>query len=165
MHDIPAVHATHALAALHTMFVPHDAPTALLAPSTHTDEPVEQDVVPTLQGLGLVVHPVRPGVHEVHIPALQKRLFIVPHGVPSARDVPRSVHVAEPVAQDCVPLWHGLAGVQGPPLLQATQVPALHTMPLVPDTQTIPFGLFPLSTQTDEPVEQEVVPVLHTLVG
>ena len=100
---IPAVHATQTLEALHTMFVPHDAPAALFAPSTHADEPVAQDVVPTLQGLELVVHPVRPGVQDVHVPALQKR-FAVPHGDPSASDVPRSVHVAAPVAQDCVPL-------------------------------------------------------------
>jgi hypothetical protein len=101
--DMPIVHGTHALAALHTMFIPQEAPTALLAPSTQTDEPVAQEVVPTLQGLGLVVHPVRPGVHDAHVPVLQKR-FAVPHGDPSASDVPRSVHVAIPVAQDCVPL-------------------------------------------------------------
>jgi hypothetical protein len=103
VHDIPAVQAMHALAALHTMFVPHEAPTALLAPSIHADEPVVQDVVPTLQRLGFVVHPVRPGVHVAHVPALQKRLA-VPHGDPSASDVPRSVHTAVPVAQERVPL-------------------------------------------------------------
>ena len=160
VHAIPAVHARHTPTALHTMFVPHEAPGALLAPSIQTDEPVEHDVVPTLQGLGLVVH-MRPGVHAVHVPALQKR-FVVPHVDPSARFVPRSVHVAPPVAQDCVPLWHALAGVQVPPLEQGTQVPALQTIPV---PQVVPAALFPLSTHTDEPVAQDVAPVLHTFVG
>lgn len=163
---IPTVHGTQALAALHTMFVPHELPGVLLVVlSTQTEDPVEQDVIPTLQGVGLVMHPVRPGMQEVQVPVLQKRLFIVPHGAPSMSDVPRSVQTAAPVEQDRVPLWHALAGVQGPPLLQVTQAPALQTIPLVPATQAIPVGLFPLSTQTDEPVEHEVTPVLHTLVG
>jgi hypothetical protein len=103
VHAIPAVHATHALALLHTMFVPHEAPAALLAPSTHIDEPVAQDVVPTLQGVGLLVQPVRPGVQVAQVPDLQKR-FAVPQVEPSARDVPRSVHTAVPVAHERVPL-------------------------------------------------------------
>ena len=165
VHAIPVVHGTHAFEALQTMFVPHELPAALLAPSTQTDDPVEHDVVPTLHGLGLVVQPVRPGVQDAHVPALQKRLFIVPHGAPSARFVLRSAHVAIPVEHDWVPLWQALAGVHIPPLVQVTQFPELQTIPLVPATHTIPFGLFPLSTQTDEPVEQDVVPVLQVLVG
>jgi hypothetical protein len=163
VHDIAMVHATQALAALHTMFVPHEAPAVLLvALSTQTEEPVPQDVVPTLQGLGLVVHPMRPGVQDVQIPALQKRLFMVPQEVPSGSDVVRSVHMAAPVAQDSIPLWHALAGVQVPPLLQVAQVPALQTIPV---PQVVPAPLFPLSPQTARPVAQEIVPVLHTLVG
>ncbi len=72
MQDIPIVHATQALAPLHTKFVPHELPGALLMMlSTQTDDPVEQDVVPTLQGLGLDVHPKRSGVQEVQSPPLQ----------------------------------------------------------------------------------------------
>jgi hypothetical protein len=55
-----------------------------------------------------------------------------------------------------------LAGVQVPPLLQAAQVPALQTIPV---PQVVPAALLPLSTQTDEPVAQDVAPVLHALVG
>jgi hypothetical protein len=38
----------------------------------------------------------------------------------------------------------------------------LHTIPL---PHVDPAALFPLSTQTDAPVEQEVSPVLHALAG
>jgi hypothetical protein len=55
-----------------------------------------------------------------------------------------------------------LAGVQVPPLLQGAQVPALQTMPV---PHIVPAALLPLSTQTDEPVAQDVVPVLHALGG
>ena len=58
--------AEHAVAVL----LPQALPDALLAPSTHTDDPVVHDVTPALQGLGLVVH-VRPGVHGEQTPVLQ----------------------------------------------------------------------------------------------
>ena len=48
------------------------------------------------------------------------------------------------------------------PALHVPQLPALHTM-FVP--QLVPFGRFPDSWQTGEPVAQDVVPVLHALVG
>lgn len=160
VHTIAAVHATHALEELHTMFVPHELPAVLFAPSTQTDDPVEQDVVPALQGLGLVVHP-RLGVHEVHIPFLQNR-FAAPHIAPSPSDVPRSEHMAIPVAQDCDPLWQVLAGVQVPPLLQAAQSSCIADHA---GTTGRSGGLFPLSVQTDEPVAQDVAPALHEFDG
>jgi len=56
----------HMVAAL----LPQALPETLFVPSTHTDEPVEQDVVPALHGVGLVVH-AAPGAHDPHTPALQ----------------------------------------------------------------------------------------------
>lgn len=70
VHACPATHGTQAPLALHTLPVPHDAPTALLAPSPQTEAPVEHDVVPTLQGLLFVVHE-RPGVQAMQVPPLQ----------------------------------------------------------------------------------------------
>jgi hypothetical protein len=75
------------------------------------------------------------------------------------------VHIALPVAHDSVPVWHALAGVHGPPLLHATHIPALHTIPVVPVAHDIPVGLFPVSTHTCDPVAHEYIPVLQGLVG
>jgi len=156
----------HAPAPLHTMFELQDVPGVLLvALSTQTDDPVEHEVVPTLHGFGFVVHPARSGVHELQVPPLQNWVFVVLHADPSASGVPRSVHTAVPVAQDSIPLWQGLEGVQAVPLLHATHAPALQTIPPVPAPQVIPLGLFPLSTQAGDPVEQEIVPVLQVLPG
>ena len=46
--------------------------------------------------------------------------------------------------------------------MQATQLPPLHTW-FVP--QAVPFGLFPVSAQTDVPVTHEVVPFRQTFGG
>lgn len=68
--------------------------------------------------------------------------------------------------QDSRPLWHGFDGLQAPPSLQAAHVPALQTICAPPDEeQDVPAGLFPLSTHTDEPVAQDVVPTLQTLAA
>lgn len=50
--------------------LPQGLPDALFAPSTHTDDPVEQDVIPALHCVGFVVQAI-PGVQEPHVPALQ----------------------------------------------------------------------------------------------
>jgi hypothetical protein len=62
-----------------------------------------------------------PAVQETHVPPLQTRL--VPQLVPFPTDAPVSVQVAAPLLQLSVPTWQGLAGVQGVPLVQATQLP------------------------------------------
>ena len=56
----------HVLEAL----LPQGLPDALFAPSTHTDDPVEQDVIPALHGVGFPVQAI-PGVQAPHMPALQ----------------------------------------------------------------------------------------------
>jgi hypothetical protein len=55
-----------------------------------------------------------------------------------------------------------LVGVQFPPLVHAVHVPPLHTLLFPHD---VPFAAFPAVTQTEVPVEQDVIPVLHMLVG
>jgi hypothetical protein len=55
-----------------------------------------------------------------------------------------------------------LLGVQLPPAVQETQEPALQTL-LVP--HDVPSAALPEVTQTELPVEQDVTPVLHWLVG
>ena len=93
-------------------------------------------------------------------------MLVGPQEAPSASAVPRSTHVGVPVLQDNRPLWQGLDGLQAPPSLHAAHVPALQTICAPPDEeQDVPAGLLPLSTQTDDPVSQDVVPTLHALVG
>jgi hypothetical protein len=100
-------------------------------------------------------------VHDTQLPVRHTRF--VPHGVPSGWFELLSVQVAAPVVQVSVPVWHGFdVGVQAPPAVQVTQLPALHTM-FAP--QFVPFGRFPDSWQTGEPVAHEVVPVLQALAG
>lgn len=62
-----------------------------------------------------------------------------------------------------VPVWQGLlVGVQAPPAVHATQLPALHTM-FVP--HDVPFATLPVSAQTEVPVTHEVAPVLQRFSG
>jgi hypothetical protein len=63
----------------------------------------------------------------------------VPQAVPLGAFVPTSAHVDEPVAQLVCPRWHGSAGVQATPAVQATHDPPLHTW-FVP--QVAPFARF-----------------------
>lgn len=79
---------------------PHRVPTGLLLLTVQTEDPVAQEVVPLVQGL-LGVQ-VSPAVHETQLPVLHTRF--VPQLLPSATDVPLSLHVAMPVLQVRVPL-------------------------------------------------------------
>jgi hypothetical protein len=100
MHETPAVHDTHA-PALHTKFVPHDVPFAMLViVSAHVDMPVAHDVAPTWHTL-LGMH-VSPATHVTQAPLLQT--MSVPHVVPSGAVVPRSTHNGMPVVHDVDPL-------------------------------------------------------------
>ena len=86
---------------LHTMFVPHEVPLATSADSVQTTAPVEHEVVPTRQGLPLIVQ-VAPTVHAMQAPALVQTMP-VPHDVPAARLVFLSVQVGVPVEQASAP--------------------------------------------------------------
>jgi hypothetical protein len=57
---------------------------------------------------------------------------------------------------------HAFVGWQSVPATHATQVPALHTLPVA---HIVPFAMFPVSTHCEDPVEHEVVPVLHVFAG
>jgi hypothetical protein len=138
---------------------PHGVVGALLPLSVQTEDPVEHEVVPVLQGF--VGWHVWLGVHDMQLPAKQKRL--VPQLVPSVAGIPESTQTGAPVVQEMVPLWQTFVGVHGAPVLHATQLPLpLQTIPVPQDD---PGALLPLSTQTDEPVEQEVAPFLQALLG
>ena len=82
--------------------------------------------------------------------------------MPFGSDVPLSWQVGLPVVQICVPLWHGLLGVQAPPAVHDTQLPSLQTW-LLP--HIVPFATFPVSAQTGTPVTHEFAPVLQWFVG
>ncbi len=95
----PAVHEVH-VPALQTMFVPQVVPSALFAPSTHADVPVEHDVTPKLQsGSGFVVQ-TSPAVHETQAPELHTRS--APQVVPLGFAVP-STQTDVPVEQEVTP--------------------------------------------------------------
>jgi hypothetical protein len=81
--------------------------------------------------------------------------------VPFGWLLPLSLQTAVPVEQLSVPVWQGLLiGVQAVPAVQVPQLPLLHTMFGPHD---VPFGWFPSSAQTGDPVVHDVVPVLHGL--
>ena len=148
----PAVHEPH-IPPLHTLFVPHDVPSATFPVSAQTAAPVTQEVAPVRQGLlGWQLAPV---VHAPQVP-LSHTLF-VPHVVPSARFCPVSEQTMAG-EQTVMPAWQTLDAVQASPAVQATHVPPLQTM-LVP--QEVPSATFPVSVQTGAPLPQAVVPVRH----
>lgn len=150
-HVPPAAHATQA-PALHTIpAVPQGVPLATIPVSVHTRDPV-------LQEPETVWHAV--GVHEFGLQVTQDPpLHTIP---PDPQEVPlASMPVSEqtraPVLQEPETVWHAVAVHDVG--LQPVQTPLLlHTM-LVP--QDVATGLFPVSMQTDAPVVQEFVPVLH----
>ncbi len=152
----PGVQAMQEPLPLQTRFVPQLTPPALLLPSMQVIAPVEQDVVPFLQAVGLPVQ-ATPAVQGTQVP-LPLHTMLVPQLVPAVL-LPLSTHVCVPDAQDVVPVLqmpglvvHAVFMVHGP------QVPLLHTW-FVP--HDVPFALFPISAQTGTPVTHEVVPTLH----
>jgi hypothetical protein len=148
VHGAFAVHDTHD-PALQTMLDPHDWPVGTLLALVHVETPLMQDVVPVWQRLPFGLHGWF-AVHAEHDPALQTRL--VPHDVPLPTLVPVSVHTWVPDAQEVVPTWQLLVGVQGVFAVHATHAPALQTM-LVP--QAVPGGAFERLAHVCEPVEHE----------
>jgi hypothetical protein len=134
-------------------------PAGWLAPSTQVIAPVLQEVMPTLQTLGLELHDA-PAVQATQLPPLLQTKS-VPQAVPGAL-LPPSTQVMTPVAQDVVPFRQtpGLP-VHALPAVHAPQAPLpLQTM-LVP--QAVPGALLPPSTQVIAPVAQEVVPLRQML--
>ena len=75
---------------------------------------------------------------------------------------PVSPQTGAPVEHMIAPVRQAVVGVQAFPSTQSTQVPLPQTL-FVP--QVVPFARFPVSTQTDAPVTQEVAPVRQALEG
>ena len=126
-------------------------PSVLLPPSMQAGAPVEQDVVPFLQRLGLPVQET-PAVQAMQVPALLQTM-LVPQGVPGALIV-LLLHTIVPVVQMVIPVKQGFGLVEHDWLaVQAPQLPLpSHTM-LVP--QVMPPILLLPSAQAIAPVEQE----------
>jgi len=150
----PAVHDTQLPEPLHTWFMPQAAPAAVLPPSTQVMAPLEHEVVPVLQAVGLPVH-AWPAVQATHMPPLQTML--VPQLTPGALLLP-STQVIAPVVHAVVPFRQvdGLP-VQAWPAVHDTHVPEpLQTMlvpQLVPADFAVPF------VQVDVPVEHDATPL------
>ena len=100
-----------------------------------------------------------PAVQLLHVPALQT--LLVPHDVPFVK-FPVSAQTELPVAHDVAPVRQAAAGVQETPAVHDPQVPPLQTL-FVP--HDVPFATFPVSTQADTPVTQEVAPERQALAG
>jgi hypothetical protein len=123
-HAAPLVHAPHAPALEHTMFVPHDVPAGRFPASVHTGAPLVQSV--TAVWHGFVDAHAAPLVHAPHAPALEHTMF-VPHDVPAATAAP-ATHAGDPDEQSSAPAWHGVEGVHAMPVTHAPHVPTLeHT--------------------------------------
>ena|GEM_PF-5223307 len=68
--------------------------------------------------------------------------------------LPVDTQICFPVEHEYVPFLHPvLSGEHPAPDAQATQAPALQTVPPVP--QAVPFAIIPVSVQTRDPVLQE----------
>jgi hypothetical protein len=152
-HEAPLEHAAQTPVS-HTFMDPHDVPSGrLLFEFVHTDAPVEQTVDHTVQELAGVQSV--PAVHALHAPALHT--MFTPHELPSASVVPVSVHVAAPVEQSVVPVWHALVGTQATPCVHALHAPLSQTW-LVPHVVPL-VTLVPVSRHVSAPMEQSVTPV------
>ncbi len=136
----------------------HPVLLGLLPPSTQVCTPVAQDVTPSLQALGLLVH-AAPAVHATHAPELLQTMFVpqlvpVPFCVLFTHTIVPVVQVVMPVKQGFGFVAHAWLGVHEP------QLPFPSQTRLVP--QLTPPILLPLSAQVWAPVAQEVAPFLQT---
>jgi hypothetical protein len=103
---------------------------------------------------------VPPAAHGEHAPLLHT--MSVPQLVPLGTLLPESLHTMRPVSQLYEPLWHGLVGVQIPPVVHGPHTPLRHAM-LLPHES--PFMMFVVSTHTGLPVVHDTVPFLHGFDG
>ncbi len=155
----PALHDTHAPAALQTMPVPHDVPAGRAAPATHTAAPVEHSTAPVRHGSD--GEQLMPALHDTHAPEALHTMP-APHDVPAGR-LPVSRHTEAPVEQSTAPERHAVVGVQLAPCVQATHAPeALHTMFAPHD---VPAGRFAPSRHDGVPEAQSIRPLLHAVAG
>jgi len=71
----PALHATQVPLPLQTWLGPQVVPAAVLPPSTQVMAPVEQELVPVLQLVGLPVHDW-PAVQATHMPVPLQTMLV-----------------------------------------------------------------------------------------
>jgi hypothetical protein len=148
---------------LHTWFVPQTVPPGSLpAASMHVCAPVLQEVTPSLQKVGFVVHD-EPAVHATQLPLLLQT-WLVPQLVPADFWLP-STQVWLPVLHEVMPLKQAELGlvVQLAPAVQPMHPPEpLHTW-LVPQLVPAAFGV--PSTHCWLPVLHEVMPLAQAALG
>lgn len=136
---------------------PHTVPAGCEPVTTQVAVPVSHETVPVSQGLGTVHVP--PAVHEPHVPPWHT--LFEPQEVPFGTS-PDSVQTEVPVAHEVRPVLHGFVGWQVAPAVHEEQVPLSQTL-FVP--HEVPLATLPVSTQTEVPVAQAVVPFLQGLAG
>jgi hypothetical protein len=157
----PAVQGLH-VPLSQTRFVPQVVPFATaVVVLTQVEVPVEHDVVPATHGFGFPEHDT-PAAQGVHTPLSQTSP--VAQTVPFAfGEVGSSTQAWVPVVQDVMPFRHGLGFVvQASPAVHVPHTPPLHTM-FVP--HEVPSCFAVPSTQTEVPVEHEVMPFTHAELG
>ena len=114
--------------------------------------PEPHEIAYVLQGL--VPLQAEPAAQALQVPAWHT--WSVPQLAPSLTTVPVSWQAGAPVAQEFVPAWQGLDGVQAVPAVQALHEPPLQTR-FVP--QLVPFATATcVSEQTAAPVLQVMEP-------
>lgn len=150
-----AAQATHVPVALHTMLVPQlDPGPLLLFVSAQVGAPVVHDVVPALQGLGLVAHDW-PAAQATHAPP-PSQTWPTPQFVPALRFVPSPQLVVLP-PQLVVPCLHAVGlPLQLWPATHAPQKPL--PSHICPPVQGVVDDLGVPSTQTSAPVTHDVTP-------
>ena len=129
--------------------------------------PAVLQCLPVAQVLGqLPPHPLEPP----HFPeqARVQQLPLPSQTMPLPQLVPKALlvlatHSDAPVEQEVAPFLHGLLGWHEVPAVQAMQLPLPLQTWLVP--QVVPPVLLVVATHWDDPVEQEVAPFWHGLVG
>ena len=113
----PAMQLLH-VPALHTLFVPHEVPLAMLPVSAQTEVPVAHDVAPVRHAVAGVQ--VTPAVQAAQAPLLHT--LFVPHDVPLAT-FPVSAQTEVPVAHEVAPTRQAVAGVQATPAMSKAKRP------------------------------------------
>jgi hypothetical protein len=148
----PLVQEVH-VPPLHTLFVPHDVPSAAFPATTQTEAPGEQDVTPVLHGLS--GWQVVPAVQAPQVPL--SHTLLVPQEVPFAT-FPDCMQTGAPLLQTVVPVRQGaLEIVQLAPAWQLRQIPVVPQTMFIPQLVPAETSL-PPSLQTGVPVPQASVP-------
>lgn len=143
--------------ATHDCGAPHAVPDDWKPLAVQTASPVVQDIDPVVHGSPVLQ--LIPALHGPQVPPWQT--MFDPQEVPLLTFEP-ATHTGRPEPQVIVPVLQGFVGWQVMPSVHEPQVPALHTL-FVP--HEVPGETLPVSVQTMEPVEHDVVPVLHMFVG